>query len=172
MSEKSCNSCLNFIDSNCTSGEKCLFSGFEHWQPAEQECGNCKHSNKRDNEEPCCRCNMASLNPNLKCEWEPVKKDPSEIKSAKADAGKPRLALVPPQLIKAVGVIRTYGTEKYGDPDNWKTVEPYRYKDALIRHLVEYLEDEEGVDAESGLPHLWHAACNIAFLIEMTEVQE
>jgi hypothetical protein len=26
-----------------------------------------------------------------------------------------------------------------------------------------------GVDEESGLPHLWHLACNIAFLIEMED---
>ena len=25
------------------------------------------------------------------------------------------------------------------------------------------------VDEESGLPHLWHLACNIAFLIEMED---
>lgn len=85
---------------------------------------------------------------------------------AKADKGKLHLTRVPPSLVKAVAAVRDYGTEKYGDPDNWKTVEPERYKDALYRHWLAFLEGEE-VDAESGLPHLWHLACNAAFLIEM-----
>lgn len=89
----------------------------------------------------------------------------------KHDTGKPRLSLVPPSLIEAVGTIRTYGTEKYrNDPDGWKHVEPDRYVDAMMRHLVEYLKDRNSVDEESGLPHLWHLACNVAFLIEMQEV--
>lgn len=36
-----------------------------------------------------------------------------------------------------------------------------------MRHVVAYLGDPHGVDEESGLPHLWHMACNIAFLIEL-----
>lgn len=84
----------------------------------------------------------------------------------KHDEGKPRLDLVPPGIIEAVGIIRTYGTEKYGNPDGWKQVEPNRYVAALMRHLCEYLDNPESVDDESGLPHLWHMACNIAFLIE------
>ena len=47
---------------------------------------------------------------------------------AKHDEGKPRLALVSPYLIEAVGTVRTYGTEKYGDPDNWRFVAPDRYR--------------------------------------------
>lgn len=89
--------------------------------------------------------------------------------TAKHDQGKPRLSLVPPSLIEAVGRVRTYGTEKYGSPDNWKTVEPWRYKDALMRHLCEYLRDPNSVDEESGLPHLEHIACNVAFLLEVQE---
>ena len=52
---------------------------------------------------------------------------------AKADAGKPRLSLVPPAIIEAVGRVRTYGTEKYGDPDNWRKVEPDRLDAAYLR---------------------------------------
>jgi len=86
--------------------------------------------------------------------------------SAKADSGKPRPTLVPPSLIRAVTAIREYGAQKYGDDDNWKQVEPQRYRGALYRHWLAYLEGEVN-DPESGLPHLWHCACNIAFLIEM-----
>jgi len=87
--------------------------------------------------------------------------------SAKADAGKPKLTLVPPQIIRDIAVIREYGNKKYGDPENWKTVEKQRYQDAAYRHWLAYLEDNKGVDSESGLTHLAHLACNLAFLCEM-----
>ena len=87
--------------------------------------------------------------------------------SAKADMGKLRLTLVPIRLIQAVAAVREYGTRKYHDPENWRKVEPQRYRDALYRHWLAYLEEPTGVDEESGLPHLWHLACNAAFLIAL-----
>lgn len=84
----------------------------------------------------------------------------------KADAGKPRPTLVPVSLIKAVTEVREYGCKKYNAPENWRDVETQRYRDALYRHWLAYLGGET-VDKESGLPHLWHLACNAAFLIEM-----
>lgn len=87
--------------------------------------------------------------------------------TAKADAGKLQLTLVPTQIIKDIAEVRMYGNRKYGDPDNWKQVGIERYKDALMRHLIAYLEDPQGVDEESGIPHYKHLACNIAFICEM-----
>ena len=87
--------------------------------------------------------------------------------SAKQDAGKLQITLVPTQIIRDIAEVRMYGNKKYGSADNWKQVEPVRYRDALMRHLLAYIDDPESVDAESGLPHLWHAACNMAFLCEM-----
>ena len=92
-----------------------------------------------------------------------------DSQQAKADKGKNPLTLVPTSLVRAVGRVRQYGTEKYGDPDNWKKVEAKRYRDALYRHWLNYLDDPKGKDEESGLPHLWHLACNAAFLIEMED---
>lgn len=92
--------------------------------------------------------------------------DNKNLQEAKADQGKVRPTLVPPSLVLAVAKIREYGCMKYKDPDNWKLVEPQRYRDALYRHLLAYFAGEKN-DEESGLPHLWHAACNVAFLIEM-----
>ena len=88
--------------------------------------------------------------------------------TAKADGGKLRPTLVPTGMILAVAAVREYGCQKYSDPDNWKRVEPQRYRDALYRHWLAYLSGETH-DAESGLPHLWHLATNAAFLIEMDE---
>lgn len=87
----------------------------------------------------------------------------------KADAGKPRLTLVPRKIIFEIAKIRGYGVEKYGDPENWRRVEIERYRDAAFRHFMAYLDDPGGIDEESGLPHLSHLACNIAFLCEMEE---
>ena len=84
----------------------------------------------------------------------------------KADLGKPRPTLVPVSLMEAVTAVREYGCKKYADPENWKMVEPKRYRDALYRHWLAYLKGEK-TDEESGLPHLWHLACNVAFLIEL-----
>ena len=85
----------------------------------------------------------------------------------KADAGKPRLALVPPALIEAVGRVRPYGLAKYGTAESWCTVASERYKDAFMRHLCAYLRNPAAIDPESGLKHLEHMACNIAFLLEL-----
>ena len=87
--------------------------------------------------------------------------------SAKADAGKPRLSLVPMAIIWAIAYVREFGVKKYKDPENWRNVSPERYKDALLRHITAYIEDENSTDEESGLLHLWHAACNICFLIAL-----
>lgn len=90
----------------------------------------------------------------------------------KSDKNKPRLDLVPPAIIEAVGYIRTYGVQKYGENTNWEKVEIHRYRVALMRHLCGYLRNPAGVDNESGLPHLWHAACNIAFLCELEKEKQ
>ena len=91
--------------------------------------------------------------------------------SAKADKGKLELSLVNPELVKAVAEVRMYGTEKYGDSENWRKVEPKRYVDALYRHLLAYIEGNE-VDEESGLSHLAHMACNISFLLDKEYLKE
>ena len=87
--------------------------------------------------------------------------------AAKQDAGKPRLSLVPSQIIWDIAEIRQFGNEKYHDPDNWRTVELERYIDALYRHFLRFLDDPKGKDEESGLEHYKHMACNLAFICAM-----
>ena len=86
---------------------------------------------------------------------------------AKADAGKLQLSLVPTQIIKYIAEVRMYGNKKYGDSENWKSVEVRRYIDALLRHTLEFVRDLNSVDAESGIAHYKHMACNMAFICEM-----
>lgn len=93
----------------------------------------------------------------------------ADDQQAKADSGKPRLTLVPPRIIWDVAAVREYGNRKYGDPENWRGVRPQRYRDTAFRHFMRYLATPHGVDEESGLPHLWHCCCNLAFLCELED---
>lgn len=131
--------------------------------PAPKHNENCRTCNNKCFSYICRFCTDHS-------HWEPksVEKD----QSAKADAGKPKLTLVPQQIIWDIARIREYGNKKYGDPNNWKKVEIERYRDAAYRHFLLYLEDPDSVDEESGLKHLWHLACNIAFLCDMEARKE
>ena len=90
----------------------------------------------------------------------------------KADAGKPPVSLVPTGIIWEIAKVRDYGVNiKYPDTgrDGWRTIGKERIRDAMLRHCLRYIEDPEGLDEESGLPHLSHLACNVAFLIELEE---
>ena len=92
--------------------------------------------------------------------------------SIKADAGKLDLTLVPRNVIKEIARVRTYGVQKYGVSESWRRVDPNRYRAAAFRHFLAYLDDPNGVDEESGLPHLSHLACNIAFLIDLEKMED
>ena len=91
---------------------------------------------------------------------------------AKHDEGKAQLTLVPRRMLYDIARVREYGVKKYKDPENWRRVEIERYRDAFYRHWVAYLDDPKGVDEESGLPHLWHAECNMAFIAELESLSE
>ena len=85
--------------------------------------------------------------------------------TAKDDGGKLRLSLVPRGIVEAIAIIREYGCRKYKDPENWKKVDNSRYWEAALRHMEAARNDMWAKDEESGLPHIWHVACNLAFII-------
>lgn len=85
-------------------------------------------------------------------------------KGVKNDQGKLDYTLLPWSSIKEVVKVLMFGAAKYPSADNWKHVEPSRYKKAAMRHLVAYLEGEKN-DSESGHPHLAHCMCCILFLL-------
>lgn len=93
--------------------------------------------------------------------------------NAKYDQGKNRLDLVFPSIIEELGFIRTYGVNKYKDPENWKRIDnaKTRYTAAAMRHFEAWRKGEK-FDPESGLRHLSHCACNLAFLIELERMEE
>lgn len=47
-----------------------------------------------------------------------------------------------------------------------------RYHEALLRHILKAWTDPYAVDPESGLLHIEHAACNIAFLLAQKEAED
>lgn len=95
--------------------------------------------------------------------------DNEEMYAYKHDKGKLQLTLVPFQIIRDIAQTRMFGLMKYGEKDSWKKVSRERYRDAMFRHMLAYLEDPHGVDEESGLPHLYHLVTNAAFLCELEE---
>lgn len=88
--------------------------------------------------------------------------------NAKRDSGKVEITLVPMEMVEAAAVVRMYGNAKYphGGVDNWKQVDVERYRNALFRHLFQYLREPYGIDSESGLPHWYHVVCNVAFITQ------
>lgn len=92
--------------------------------------------------------------------------------AAKADAGKPQLTLIPMQIFYDIAEVRAYGNKKYGSSDNWKTVSVERYINALFRHLLAFVEDNNSVDEESELHHYKHIACNVAFICALMRKKE
>lgn len=194
-----CEECLYYDDGVCyqdfpstkvmSSREACKY--FEDNDRVEEKvCGNCSNYDKLDEQYGYCKMDTeffqdykftyeALVSSNSWCsvfdkkelETTYMKNDNKVLKdqSAKADAGKPEIGLVPMQFVIDVAKIRSYGNKKYGDPDNWKNVEWRRYWDAMMRHLIAAQESGDplhNLDAESGLSHLSHALCNGAFLAE------
>lgn len=84
--------------------------------------------------------------------------------TAKKDGGKLDLTLVPTKAIRDCAIVREYGNKKYGSRDNWKQVSIERYTAALFRHLLAFIDDPDGVDEESGIPHFKHILCNACFI--------
>lgn len=83
----------------------------------------------------------------------------------KFDADKPRMDLIEPEFLEGLAKVLTLGASKYA-PNSWKTdvSEPERrYYAAALRHLLAWKKGEK-TDHESGLSHLYHAACNLMFL--------
>ena len=90
----------------------------------------------------------------------------TEVSLLKDTVSKPRLTLVPRKIIFAIARVREFGNRKYLTENSWKLNSRRVYQDAAFRHFIAYLDDPDSLDEESGLPHLYHLATNIAFLIE------
>jgi hypothetical protein len=81
----------------------------------------------------------------------------------KFDSDKLKWSLLPLAAMEDVVKVINFGAQKYSK-DGWRSVEPERYRDALMRHLMAVWIGEEEDDPESGLSHYAHAMCNLIFL--------
>lgn len=84
----------------------------------------------------------------------------------KFDGDKLRYDLIPPLAQEEMVKVLTFGAQKYA-PDNWQLVpdSKRRYFAAMERHVWAWKKGEQ-VDPESGIHHLAHAMCCLAFLYE------
>ena len=87
------------------------------------------------------------------------------MEPTKHDQAKTRYELLPPEFLEGTAQILTYGARKYSD-HNWTGLPYGRLYGALQRHLWAWWAGEN-LDQETGKSHLWHAACEIAFLIAL-----
>lgn len=94
--------------------------------------------------------------------------EPEDIRmgtvAIKHDSGKPRMDLIPPEAMLAMGEVLAAGAKKYSDR-NWELGFDWgRSVAALKRHLTAWEAGQEN-DFDDGLPHLWHMLTNAAFLV-------
>lgn len=80
------------------------------------------------------------------------------------NSNKTRYELLPVEALAEVAKVMQFGAEKYGR-DNWRKGMPWlELVGSILRHIFAWLCREDN-DAESGLPHLAHAATDILFLL-------
>lgn len=86
------------------------------------------------------------------------------MSAVKYDNGKLPWSLLPVEAVEQVVAVLQNGAEKYGR-HNWRLgMDWCRVYDAADRHLKAWLRGET-INADSGLNHLAHAACNLLFLL-------
>lgn len=88
----------------------------------------------------------------------------------KHDTGKTRLGLISPYALLMEAKVMTFGAHKYA-AHNWrKGMDWSRLIDAALRHITAFNAGEDN-DPETGLPHLAHARCCLAFLLEYSKTR-
>lgn len=86
--------------------------------------------------------------------------------ATKFDEGKTDMTMVEPEFIEGVASVMMFGQKKY-TRNNWKSgsgLAVSRLLASLLRHIFAFIKGED-LDPESGLSHLYHASCNIMFIM-------
>ena len=86
------------------------------------------------------------------------------MKGLKYDQDKPRTDLLDMDIVEGIAKVLAFGAGKYAE-NSWQEVENgrERYAGALLRHYIA-LRKGELIDTDSGLPHIYHIACNTMFI--------
>lgn len=96
----------------------------------------------------------------------------------KKDEGKPRMDLIPPELVFALATILALGAKKYTDRNWERGMDWGRVYAACMRHLWAWWGGRGqtsksflfgDLDDESKYSHLWHALACITFLVTYEE---
>ena len=96
--------------------------------------------------------------------------DDLHVPGAKDDKSKPMAGVLLDfsRALQTVVDVGTYGAKKY-TRRGWVAVgdAETRYLDAMMRHLLAMDVDPDGLDTETGLPHLAHVAWNALAVLEL-----
>ena len=96
--------------------------------------------------------------------------DDLHVPGAKDDKAKPMAGVLLDfsRALQTVVDVGTYGAKKY-TRGSWAMVPEgsQRYLDAMMRHLLAMDIDPDGLDKETGLPHLAHIAWNALAVLEL-----
>lgn len=91
----------------------------------------------------------------------------------RANKGKPRLSLLPMDVLEPIVKVLEFGAQKYaawnfaeGEGLSWTEV-----SESLQRHLNAWNSGED-IDPESGESHLGHIGCNLFFLLYYNKYKE
>ena len=98
------------------------------------------------------------------------------MSAVKYDEDKPRTDLLPSNALISASKVFGYGADKY---TRKKMLGEFNYKKgkgldhtrvfaSIQRHLIAWNNNED-IDKESKMPHLWHACCGIMMLIDLIE---
>lgn len=127
----------------------------------ERECSTCLHI------DPCTEQTATNIHAKERAHLSSVD---LHAPGAKDDKAKPMAGVLLDfsRALQTVVDVGTYGAKKY-TRTGWATVPEgsQRYLDAMMRHLLAMDVDPDGLDKETGLPHLAHVAWNALAVLEL-----
>ena len=142
------------------------FGKFRFGTPyGERECNTCTHL------DPCTEQTVKNIRAKEAAHLSSSAPFPNlHVPGAKDDKGKPMAGVLLDfsRALQTVVDVGTYGAKKY-TRTGWATVPEgsQRYLDAMMRHLLAMDVDPDGLDTETGLPHLAHVAWNALAVLEL-----